>query len=489
MNRCCLILLTLLLPMQRWNATVTGRILDRDGKPMSGATVTFKNVGTVDRDGLRVTEGTGQSYKIKTDKHGTFTLLGVIFGIYEVQVFTADGKRVYFGEKNIGDPNDKNVKAQNDIEIDLSKLESARAEAGGETNLHESKKSREQIDLIREENEHKAKINRLIVQLQGALDAKDWKNATDFLRELIELDPNRWEFYQNLGTIQANLTQYQEAIASFGRGIDAAQKLLSSAADPLQMRVNIGDLLLSQGDAYNRLGQLEQAVATYRKAGEISPRPAMAHFHACNALANNGRSGEAVEECKLAVLADPSQWEFYQVMGGAQNAQGKPADAMESYKKGVEAAQKMLEAQPDSGRAKTGLGQLLNAEGNLLVHARKYNEAIEVFSQAAEVAAYPAMPYFNLCATYYNMRRPDDAVAACDRAIASDPTMSDAYYIKATALFGEGRTVGGKYMVPPGTTESLNKYLQYAPFGQHAGAVRGMIDRVDGEAQLRPAKP
>ena len=489
MNRCCLILVFLLLPVQRWNATVTGRILDRQGKPLADASVTLKHVGTVDRDGLRVTEGTGQTYKIKTDKQGTFTLLGVLFGVYQVQVFRADGKRVYFGEKNIGDPNDKNVKAQNDIEIDLSKLETARAEAGAETNLHESKKSKEQIDLIEQESEHKAKINRLIVQFQGALDAKDWTTAIDVLHQLIELDPNRWEFYQNLGTIQANLTHYQDAVASFGKGIDAAQKLLANAADPFQLKIYIGDLFLAQGDAYNRLGKIDLALASYAKAAEISPKPAAAHFHACNALANNGRSGRAVEECKLAILADPNQWEFYQVMGGAQNEQGKVADALESYQKGAEVAQKLLEAQPDSGKAKTGLGQLLNAEGNLLVHEKKYDEAIGIFSKAAEAAPYPAMPYFNLCATYYNMKRVDDAVAACDRAIASDPTLSDAYYVKATVLFGEGKSIGGKYMVPPGTTESLNKYLQYAPFGQHAGAVRDMIGKVDGEAQYRPARP
>jgi tetratricopeptide (TPR) repeat protein len=189
------------------------------------------------------------------------------------------------------------------------------------------------------------------------------------------------------------------------------------------------------------------------------------------------------------VAADPSQWEFYQVLGGAQNALGKSADALESYQRGAEAAKKMLEAQPDSGKAKTGLGQILNAEGNLLVHIKKYDQAVEAFSHAAEVSAYPAMPYYNLCATYYNMKRLGDAVTACDRAIAADPTLSDAYYIKASVLFGEGINVGGKYVVPPGTTDSLNKYLQYAPFGEHASTVRGMIDRVGGETQYRPAKP
>jgi tetratricopeptide (TPR) repeat protein len=245
-------------------------------------------------------------------------------------------------------------------------------------------------------------------------------------------------------------------------------------------------MLLSEGDAYNRMGKLDEAVGMYSKAAEISPKPGTAHFHACNALYNNGRNEQAVDECKQAIAADPSQWDVYQVLGGAENALGKSDDALEAYQKGAEAAKKMLEAQPDSGRAKTGLGQILNAEGNLLVHMKKHDEAIAAFSQAAEVSAYPAMPYFNLCATYYNLKRSQDALAACDHAITSDPTMSDAYFIKASILFGEGRSEGGKYVVPTGTTDSLNKYLQYAPFGQHANTVRGMIDKVDSEA---PAKP
>jgi hypothetical protein len=38
-------------------------------------------------------------------------------------------------------------------------------------------------------------------------------------------------------------------------------------------------------------------------------------------------------------------------------------------------------------------------------------------------------------------------------------------------------------VVPAGTSESLNKYLQYAPFGQHASAVRDMIDKLNEEIE------
>ena len=214
----------------------------------------------------------------------------------------------------------------------------------------------------------------------------------------------------------------------------------------------------------------------------------MAHYRACNALTNNGKIEAAIEKCNQAIAEDPAQWEPYQMLGGALNTANKPQDALQAYKKGVAAARKMLAEKPDSGQAKTGLGQMLNSEGNLLVQQKKYDEAIGIFTQAAEVAAYPAMPYFNLCATYYNLKRGPDALAACERAIASDPTLSDAYYIKATILFGQGHVENGKYVVPPGTSESLNKYLEYAPFGQHASAVRSMIDKLNEEMET-PYKP
>jgi tetratricopeptide (TPR) repeat protein len=151
----------------------------------------------------------------------------------------------------------------------------------------------------------------------------------------------------------------------------------------------------------------------------------------------------------------------------------------------------MLAASPDSPHAKSGMGQMLNSEGNLLVHQKKFEEALPVFSQAAEVSAYPAMPYFNLCATYFNLKRSREALAACDSALKSDPTMADAYYIKASLLFAQGREVQGAYTVPEGTSDALNKYLQYAPNGQHVNAVQEMITRLGSRAgtNYQPAKP
>jgi tetratricopeptide (TPR) repeat protein len=489
MTSCFLLLFALLLPMQRWNANVTGRILDRESKPMVGAEITYTNVGTIDRHATRIIEGSGKAYTAKTGKDGRFSIIGVAFGVYQIEVKDADGNHVYSGRKNVSDPNNKEIEAQNDLQVDLSTADSNMVVPGGETNLAKGKKTKEQMELIRQENANAAKINRLIIAFHGALDAKDWPSAIKVMEELISLDANRWEFYQNLGTIQANQQHYEEAIQNFAKGVEVAEKLLPSAADPIQAKASISDLYLSEGDCYNRLGKLDEAVALYEKASAVNPHPAIAHFRECNALTNNNKIEAAIEKCNQSIAEDPTQWEPYQVLGGALNTANKPKDALEVYEKGIAAAKKTLAEKPDSPQAKTGLGQMLNAEGNLLAQQKKYDEAIGIFSQAAEVAAYPAMPYFNLCAIYYNLKRTTDAIAACEHAITSDPTLSDAYYIKATVLFGQGHVEDRKYVVPPGTSESLNKYLEYAPFGQHASAVRDMIDKLNEEieTQYKPA--
>ena len=491
MTNYCLILLALLLPMQRFLASISGTILDREGNPLAAAEVVYTNVGTVDYSSAgtgtpRITEGSGKTYKVKTDKKGSFSLVGVEYGIYKIEITAADGSHVYSGKKNVGDNTDAN--SQNTLNVDLSLAMNGTAEPGGDTNLPAGKKTKEQQELIRQENAHAAKINKLMVQYHTAVGLEDWLNAMGLIKQLIALDPNRWEFYQNLGTLQSNQMQYAEAAQSFARGVEVAQKVLANPADSDRALTNIGDLLLAEADCYDRMEKVDEAVVLYEKAAATYPHPFMAKYRACNALTNAGKYEAAIEKCNNAVTENPAHWGPYQVLGGIYTSLNKPQEALESYQNGVAAAQKMLEVQPDP-RTKVGLGQMLNAEGHLLVQLKKYDEAIGVFTQAAESAAYPAMPYFNLCATYYNLKRSEEAVAACDHAIASDPTLADAYYIKGSILFGQGQLEHGKYAVPPGTAEALNKYLEYAPDGDHARTVHDMIDQLGKDLGTVYQKP
>ena len=100
-----------------------------------------------------------------------------------------------------------------------------------------------------------------------------------------------------------------------------------------------------------------------------------------------------------------------------------------------------------------------------------------LLSTPAFADANPATASFNSCALLYNAGKMDEAITACDKAIALDPKKADAYFIKGSALFGNGKVGSdGKYEVPPGTLEALNKYLELAPDGGHAPDVHAMLD-------------
>ena len=482
MQGCCLIFFALM----QYLASVSGQILDREGKPLVGAQIVYKRVGIVNRNyqssaGMRSespteSEGTGRTYQTRTDKRGSFILNGMEYGVYQIEITGPDGSKVYSGRKTIGAENDPS--SQNLLNVDLSLATGGPVAPGGGSNLASGKKTKAQRELIRQENARAEKINRLVAQYHASVEVQDWTNAITLVQQLIALDPNRWEFYQNLGTLQANRLQYAEAAQSYARGVEVARKTLANPSDTDHALTEIGNMLLAEADCDARLQKPDEAAALYDQAAAIHPHPFIAHYRACNALANQEKPEAAIERCKQAIADDPEDWGPYQVLGSLYAAAGKLQDALATYSNGIAAAHKILAAKPDSGQNKTGLGQMLNAEGNLLMQLKRYDDAAPAFTEAAKFAAYPAMPYFNLCAVYYNLKRSQEALAACDEAISSDPSMADAYYIKGTILFGQGKAEHGKYVVPPGTLNALNEYLKLAPIGEHVRVVQDMIKQV-----------
>jgi tetratricopeptide (TPR) repeat protein len=466
---CLAALLALVIPQ---GATVSGRILGREGKPLVNAQITYTHIAQFSnapdsRVGSIVNSGTGKVYRTKTNKKGEFQMIGVGSGIYRVEIHDSSGAFLYSAKAFVGDNADTTW--SNVLNVDLS------SPTVGDV-------------VVREHNSTVSKINDLTTELHTALDAQDWTRATGLLLQLIALDPNRWEYYQNLGTIQTSQSDYPEAAENFRKGVELAQKALAANPDSVQAKADVSGLMISEADSLHRLGKLDEATALYDQAADLAPQPAMAYYHACNAQSNRGTLTAAIESCKKAIAADPNQWEFYQVLASAESGSGKPEDAIQTYEKGIQVAREEMISHPDSVRAKTGLGQMLNAAGNFYAQHNQYDLAIAAFTESAKISSYAAMPWFNACATYFNMDRLQEAIEACDQAIASDPAMSEAYYLKASALFGKGQVQNGKYTPPPPETRAaLNKYLELSPFGSHAQLVREMLDKLDAPVTTTPA--
>jgi tetratricopeptide (TPR) repeat protein len=164
------------------------------------------------------------------------------------------------------------------------------------------------------------------------------------------------------------------------------------------------------------------------------------------------------------------RWEYFEALGAAQFNQGHYADSLESYQHAIELAGK--NASP------AAIAQMYTTIGNANLKLKKNDAAIAAYNKAATLSPNPAVAYFNLCATMFNMGQPAaKTVPACDKAIAADPKKADAYFVKGSSLYGEGALdKSNKFVVPPGALEALKQYLVLAPDGPHAQDVKAMFD-------------
>lgn len=333
---------------------VSGRVTNA-GKPVADAQVVFTNLNT------------GKTFKGKTDKNGNYQLVGLERTGYQVEVSDSSGEKVYSAKESItgetGGPGGQ-MGGEQQLDIDV-------AQGAGKV-----KYSKEERAAIEAQNAKARNMNELINQVNAALNAKNWEGAVPLLEQLSQADPNRWRFLQSLGDAHLNLAQYDQAIATYEKGIQVAQPFASGS------------------------------------------------------------------------VKDP-----------------KNPDA-------------------DPVKAKAGMSQMLQNEGNAYLKLHKNPEAIAAFEKAASMDPNPGTAYFNICATQYNTGNMDGAEAACDKAIAADPNKADAYFIKGSALFGKGKMdANNKWTVPPGTAEALNKYLQLAPDGPHANDVKAMLQSVGAKIE------
>lgn len=201
---------------------------------------------------------------------------------------------------------------------------------------------------------------------------------------------------------------------------------------------------------------------------------------------------DAETALKQMVTADPTHWDYFQALAGAQSSLKQYQDSIDSLEKGIQLAQGVVGgnapkgggAAADPAKAKAGIAQMLAAEGNNYLKLNKQKEAIAAFTKAAEMDPNPGVAYFNICATQYNTGNTEGALSACDKAIAADPNRADAYFIKGSLLMGNSTMdKAGKLQAPEGTAEALNKYLQLAPTGAHAEDVKQMLAAIGAKVQ------
>ncbi|HEX3587597.1 MAG TPA: tetratricopeptide repeat protein [Candidatus Angelobacter sp.] len=282
---------------QTVGAPVQGKVT-RDGSPFPNAQVVLTNADT------------GKTYKSKSEKSGDFSLLGVPYGNYQVEVIGDKGEKLFSEKTSLGTGSSS---GSNFLKIDIVKG-AAVPDAGAAA---APKLTKEQLAKIEADNKKIAGLNSLINDAENARKAQDWPKAESALKQLIAAAPDtsRWEFYMYLGEAQSKSNQLQEAAQTLDKGIQIAQSLASGATPPdpknpqsTPAAAKSGEvrMLTSQGSIYLKLQKPDEAIAALKKAAALDPSSALGQYNLCGVQFSAQKYDDAKTTCNKYLQLEPS---------------------------------------------------------------------------------------------------------------------------------------------------------------------------------------
>ena len=217
-----------------------------------------------------------------------------------------------------------------------------------------------------------------------------------------------------------------------------------------------------------------------------------AKLQAASAAMQANNYDQAIAMLKDANAMDPTHDLIWGRLGDAYAGAKQYGEAADAYQHAIA----LINQQPPQKQNKESLGVYQNQLGSALAQSGKVDEAIAAYGKAAEFdPAHAARYYFNEGAIMTNVGSrvtdPEKHAAtlkaandAFDKAIAADPTYAEAYFQKgANGVNMATMDKQGKTIVPPGTAEAFQKYLEIAPTGPHAEEAKQLLTALGEQIQ------
>ncbi len=197
-----------------------------------------------------------------------------------------------------------------------------------------------------------------------------------------------------------------------------AFNLLASAGRRAGTDVELGSVLLARG-------QVDEAMAHFRRALAIEPNAAGILVKLGGALLAGGRIEEAVTPLQEALRIQPDSAQAHNHLGTALLQQGRVAEAIAHFRQA-------LKTQPDSAQAHHNLGTALLQQGNA-------DEAIAHLQDAVKLLPSLAGAHHNLGNALLQAGRLDEAIAQLQKALDLQPSLADSHMSLGDALLRQGR--------------------------------------------------
>lgn len=226
-------------------------------------------------------------------------------------------------------------------------------------------------------------------------------------------------------TVRVRATGFKEATAALLPGRRAISVKLVPTTDQAELTFQKAETAREQArDDASR----EKAAELYRETIKLRPSHAAAHVGLARVLLDLNKFNDALEEIDAARQARPVYPEASAIEGRIQREAGSDAEAIRSFRRSIREAGGF---QPE---AHVGLARVLEDKGQFAEAVVELRKALDQLSDSEPVI------YQMLGAAYEKLEKPKEAVTAYE------------------------------------------KYLQLAPNGSYAAAIRSILDQLKREA-------
>jgi tetratricopeptide (TPR) repeat protein len=254
-------------------------------------------------------------------------------------------------------------------------------------------------------------VEELFRQGNAAQAAGNYSQAETIFRQVIRINPQDTNAYNNLGLALRRQGKLEEAITNYQKAIQLDPKDASAYN-------NLGIALSDQG-------KLEEAITNYQKAIQLNPKDASAYNNLGIALSDQGKLEEAITNYQKAIQLDPKYAIAYYNLGIALRRQGKLEEAITNY-------QKAIQLDPKFAGAYNSLAIALYNQGKL-------EEAITNYQKAIQLDPKFSGAYINLAIVLSNQGKLEEAITNYQKAIQLDPKFAGAYINLGAVLYLQGK--------------------------------------------------
>jgi tetratricopeptide (TPR) repeat protein len=321
---------------------LTGKCTGKGGVPLAGYWL------IVERTEMK------WSSKVKTNKKGEYTYIGLAPGQYKVTLLGPDGKPMYYqGQKvGIGDPTELNFDMAQ-VQQEQQKQQEASPEY-----------QKQQAEVKQSQS-----LKQMFEQGMVLYNQKQYTDAAAIFEKALPLakDNNLKVVMDRLaetwGKAAAAETNPDNRKADQAKALDYYNKLLAIDPNDAGLHNNLGSL-------YANMGKSSDAAAEFKKAADLDPTHAGGYYYNLGAImVNQNNMDEAATALKKATDLDPTNanaWYWYgtALMG---KATVKPDGTLVPAPGTVEAFQTYLKLAPTGAYAATAQGSIdaLQSKENL----------------------------------------------------------------------------------------------------------------------------